>query len=89
MDKKMDKNLGTPCNIFVIKKEIFEAINGYDEKFDGRHGGEDTNFHDRFSQFIHKNNIDRGFRGEEKIFVYPDPAGFNKHMFHTSGRKDK
>ena len=71
------------CNTFVIRKKIFDDLNGYDEKFCGKHGGDDTDFSNRYAEMCYAGKILRGERAKSQVYVYPDPGSATKHLFHS------
>jgi len=77
---------GPHFNTFVIKKELFEALNGYDESYCGKYGGDDTDFADRYSKLAKAGKATRSSLGP-RMFVFPDPRKDVKQIFHGLRRK--
>jgi hypothetical protein len=69
-------------NSFVIRRELFERLGGYDERFCGRYGGDDIDFNDRYRELCR-----RGLARPEEVlgvgYVYPDPARDVRRLFHS------
>jgi predicted glycosyltransferase involved in capsule biosynthesis len=75
-------NAGSHENTFLIKKDIFNMLNGYDEKFCGSHGGDDTDFNKRYGQLHYNGKVKRSERCPYNMHVFPDPARDIKGLFH-------
>lgn len=80
-------NAGSHENSFLIKKSIFEQLNGYDEKFCGKHGGDDTDFNRRYGQLHYSGLVKRSERCPFNMWVFPDPARDVKSLFHHLRKK--
>jgi predicted glycosyltransferase involved in capsule biosynthesis len=74
------------CNTFAIKKEIFNKLDGYDQKFCGKYGGDDVDFNKRYAELHYKGEIKSSEKGP-LIFVYPDPRRDKKKIFHSLRNK--
>jgi glycosyltransferase involved in cell wall biosynthesis len=72
---------GHHANTFAMRKSIFDELGGYDEKFCGKYGGDDTNFSRRYGQHHYAGNCARHVNGPP-IYVYPDPRKDVKRQFH-------
>jgi predicted glycosyltransferase involved in capsule biosynthesis len=78
-----------PFNIFLLKREHFETLGGYEERYAGRYGGEDVNFANKYRDFLYsKGKATRAKKGF-MMYVYPDPARDVKEVFHSLRRKRK
>ena len=77
---------GMHANTFGIKKSIFEIMDGYDESFCGKYGGDDTNFAERYRQLHLEGIVKRHVMGPP-IGVYPDPRKDVKNIFHNLRKK--
>ena len=66
-------------NTFVISKERFEALGGYDESFCGKYGGDDKDFLARYRKMFGE----EGMLSPTPVFVYPPGVG----KFHELERK--
>jgi predicted glycosyltransferase involved in capsule biosynthesis len=69
-------------NTFVIKKDLFVDLNGYDEKFCGKYGGDDTDFSDRYSDLVKNRKALPSVKAKNTIYVFPDPRSDRKRLFH-------
>ena len=80
---------GNHANTFIMKKSIFcDLLNGYDLKFCGKHGGDDTNLNDRYGKlFYNGKQVERHSVAKNLIYVYPDPNKDVKRVFHKLRRK--
>ena len=77
---------GMHHNTFMMKKSLFYKLEGYDESFCGKYGGDDTNFSDRYSQLHGKGEAKRHILGPP-IYVYPDPNRDKLKVFHSLRRQ--
>jgi len=75
-------NAGSHYNSFCIRKTLFDNLGGYDERFCGKYGGDDTDFSKRYSELCNSGKAKRSIRGP-KMFVFPDPRRDVKKMFHS------
>lgn len=70
------------ANSFLIRRELFEQLGGYDEWFCGSYGGDDVDFNRRYAELCR-----RGLAQPEQVaglgFVYPDPARDVRRLFHS------
>jgi glycosyltransferase involved in cell wall biosynthesis len=73
-------------NSFMIRRSLFRALGGYDERFAGRYGGEDIDLNDRYRQLCR-----RGVARPEGVdgagYVFPNPARDVKRLFHSLSRE--
>lgn len=73
------------ANSFLIRRELFAALGGYDERFCGRYGGDDIDFNARYRALC-----GRGLARPEEVlgegYVFPDPARDAMRLFHSLGR---
>jgi predicted glycosyltransferase involved in capsule biosynthesis len=73
------------ANSFLIRRALFEALGGYDERFCGRYGGDDVDFNARYRRLC-----ERGQARPEEVrgagYVFPDPARDARGLFHSLGR---
>jgi predicted glycosyltransferase involved in capsule biosynthesis len=70
------------ANSFMIRRQLFEDMSGYDERFCGRYGGDDVDFNARYARLCAQGRAQpEDVAGEG--FVYPDPAKDAKNMFHS------
>lgn len=77
------KNVKSGCpNMFGIQKDIFNTLRGYDEKFCGKYGGDDTDFFRRF-----RKAGGTVTNGEALVYIYPNPRINND--FHNLHRYAK
>jgi len=76
---------GMHHNTFMIKRSIFEKLEGYDESFCGKYGGDDTDFSNRYSQLHKKGEAKRHVLGPP-IYVFPDPNRDVLKIFHSLRR---
>jgi len=75
-------NAGMHHNTFMIKTDIFMHLGGYNSKFCGKYGGDDTDFSSRYGDLHKKGGARRHVMGPG-IFVYPDPQKDVKNLFHS------
>ncbi len=79
------KELGVHSNSFVIRRNAFELLGGYDESFCGHYGGYDIDFNHRYQALV-----TAGKAKPEAVFgtgyVFPDPTGDRKGLFHRLER---
>jgi predicted glycosyltransferase involved in capsule biosynthesis len=73
-------------NTFVIKRDLFLSLNGYDEKFCGKYGGDDTDFANRYSILVKEGKASLSVKAISSIFVFPDPRADRKQLFHSLRR---
>lgn len=72
-------------NSFLIRRELFQRLGGYDERFCGRYGGDDVDFNRRYDRLC-----DDGLawpadvRGEG--FVFSDGGRDGEPLFHSLSR---
>ena len=72
-------------NSFVIRRQIWKELDGYDERFCGQYGGDDIDFNDRYQQLVEAGKASpKEVLGEG--YVFPDPGG-NRKIFHDLDRK--
>jgi hypothetical protein len=78
---------GVHANSFLIRREIFETLGGYDERFCGRYGGDDIDFNARYDRLCREGRARPAeVRGEG--YYYPDPARV-KELFHSLRRESR
>jgi predicted glycosyltransferase involved in capsule biosynthesis len=77
----IDDSRSVHGNSFMIRRELFERLGGYDEQFCGGYGGDDVDFNNRYTELC--------WQGLAKIedvlgqgYVFPDPARDLKKLFH-------
>ena len=73
---------GHHANTFMINKDVFMALEGYDEKFCGKYGGDDTDFSRRYSHLCRNEKKCSPHIVGPMIYVYPDPRRDVKKVFH-------
>lgn len=78
-------NGGMHHNTFMMQKKHFMELDGYDEKFCGKYGGDDTDFAYRYSLLVRDNKATRHILGPS-IFVFPDPNRDVQKIFHSLRR---
>lgn len=75
------------ANTFIIKKSIFcDLLKGYDEKFCGKYGGDDTDLNKRYGE-LHYTGLVKRHNVGPMIYVYPDPSKDIKRVFHDLRRR--
>jgi hypothetical protein len=86
-DKDLE-TVGSHANTFIMRKTVFcDLLNGYDLKFCGKHGGDDTDLSKRYGE-LHYNNkqVEKHVMAKNMIYVYPDPNKDIKKVFHSLRR---
>ena len=83
--KERGLNGGMHHNTFMIKRSLFEKLEGYDESFCGKYGGDDTNFSNRYSDLYKNGEAKRHVLGPS-IYVFPDPNRDVLKIFHSLRR---
>jgi len=68
-------------NTFAIRASVFHELKGYDPKFCGKYGGDDTDFSRRYGELHKQGKAKRHVMGPG-IYVYPDPKADRKRIFH-------
>ena len=80
-----EENSSVHGNSFLIRKELFDRLGGYDEVFCGKYGGDDVDFNARYREICR-----RGLAMPEEVrgkgYVFPDPARDVKNLFHSLPR---
>lgn len=70
------------ANSFCIRRALFQALGGYDERFCGQYGGDDIDFNARYHRLCQQE-----LALPEEVaglgFVFPDPARDRKGLFHS------
>jgi predicted glycosyltransferase involved in capsule biosynthesis len=72
-------------NSFLIRRELFERLGGYDERFCGRYGGDDVDFNVRYEALVQQ-GLARPAEVAGEGYVFPDPAKDVKKLFHSLPR---
>jgi hypothetical protein len=80
-----DETPSVHANSFMIRKEMFERLGGYSERFCGRYGGDDIDFNRRYEQLCQA-GLARPAEVQGEGFYYPDPA-FDRALFHSLRRE--
>lgn len=70
------------ANTFCMRSSIFSALNGYESRFCGKYGGDDTDLNNRYAALHRAGYVTRSIRGP-LIYVFPDPARDAKKIFHS------
>jgi len=79
---------GEHANTFVIRRDVHVMLGGYDEKFCGKYGGDDTDYSDRYGDLHRLGGCRRSdFASNGPIYVFPDPKSDRTHLFHDLRRK--
>lgn len=79
--------ISSHANTFTIKRCIFcDLLKGYDEKFCGKYGGDDTDLNKRYGELHYKGLVKRHNVGP-MIYVFPDPSKDVKQVFHDLRRR--
>ncbi|HLN32179.1 MAG TPA: glycosyltransferase [Gemmataceae bacterium] len=72
------------CNSYVIRKQLFERLGGYKERFCGRYGGDDIDFKTRYERLV-KDGLAKPSKVRGEGYFYPDPAHVPE-LFHSLRR---
>lgn len=79
-----------PFNIFLLKKDHFNTLGGYEGRYAGHYGGEDVNFANKYRDLLYsRGKAKRSVMCPHSMYVYPDPARDVKQVFHSLRRKKK
>lgn len=78
---EMGKSADQHYNSFAIRKSIFREMDGYDKRFCGQYGGDDTDFSRRYSELHAQGKAQRSVT-QGLIYVYPEPKWDRQHIFH-------
>jgi predicted glycosyltransferase involved in capsule biosynthesis len=80
-----DDSPSVHLNSFMIRKDLFDLVGGYDERFCGRYGGDDMDFNQRYQRLCQA-----GLAKQEEVFsqgyVFPNPNKDLKRLFHSLAR---
>jgi predicted glycosyltransferase involved in capsule biosynthesis len=72
------------CNSFMIRRELFFRLGGYNERFCGKYGGDDIDFNSRYDQ-LSRNGLAKAPEVRGEGYYFPDPA-YVKELFHSLRR---
>lgn len=73
-------------NSFMIRRELFTKLGGYDERFCGRYDGDDVDVNARYDRLC----AIGAARPADVIgegYVFPDPAHDSRKLFHSLNRE--
>jgi glycosyltransferase involved in cell wall biosynthesis len=76
-------------NTFGIRRSIFELMGGYDDKYCGRHGGDDVDFSHRYGKLHYAGQVARSKSHAALVYAFPDPARDPLRIFHSLRRGTK
>jgi hypothetical protein len=79
-----DQMEGVHINSFMIRRELFDRLGGYDERFCGRYGGDDVDFQDRYERLA-RAGLARPAEVRGRGYFFPDPSRV-PHLFHSLRR---
>jgi glycosyltransferase involved in cell wall biosynthesis len=79
-----DQTAGVHANSFLIRKAIFERLEGFDERFCGHYGGYDIDFNTRYDRLC-QTGLARPAEVQGEGYFYPDPDHV-QHLFHSLRR---
>jgi predicted glycosyltransferase involved in capsule biosynthesis len=82
-----DQTSGVHANSFLIRRELFERLGGYHERFCGRYGGDDIDFNERYERLC-RAGLARPAEVQGSGYYYPDPA-FDRALFHKLRRQPR
>jgi hypothetical protein len=82
-----DQGEGVHANSFLIRREVFDRLGGYDERFCGRYGGDDIDFNTRYDQLC-RAGLARPAEVRGEGYFYPDPSRV-PHLFHSLRRNPR
>jgi len=75
-------------NTFCIRRDIHvNLMHGYDDRFCGKYGSDDTDYSDRYGVLFREGKVKRSEKLKSMIYVFPDPKHDRKHIFHDLRRK--
>lgn len=75
--------IDTHYNTFCIRRFIHVCLlHGYDEKFCGKYGGDDTDYSSRYGELHYSGIVNRSVAVNACVLVFPDPKADRKHFFH-------
>jgi hypothetical protein len=72
-------------NSFMVRRELFRRLGGYDERFCGRYGGDDIDFNERYERLCRAGMAQPAEVAGEG-YVFPNPARDVKGLFHSLPR---
>lgn len=84
----VEETVSVHGNSFVIRRELFELLGGYDERFCGRYGGDDIDFNARYEALCRQGLAQPEEMASVEGYVFPDPARDHKGLFHKLPRDD-
>jgi predicted glycosyltransferase involved in capsule biosynthesis len=79
-----DQAEGVHLNSFLIRRELFERLGGYDERFCGRYGGDDVDFQARYQRLVGA-GLARSAEVRGRGYFFPDPSRVPQ-LFHSLRR---
>jgi len=75
--------LGYHCSSYLMKKSIFyDLLGGYDKKFCGRYGKEDSDLIIRYRDLVSKGLVEKHSKCPHTSYVFPNPNGDKLQLFH-------
>jgi predicted glycosyltransferase involved in capsule biosynthesis len=75
-------------NTFAVSRRLWKQSGGYDEKYCGKYGGDDKEFHGRVKEIV----TEKGYivkHEQAEMWVYPDVRVDKYDMFHNLKRRSK
>jgi len=74
--------VGVHYNTFAMRRTLFKLLGGYDPKFCGKYGGDDTDLSQRYGELHRKGVCARHEMANAVMYVYPDPKWDRLKVFH-------
>lgn len=76
-------------NTFCIRRYIhIDLLRGYDDRFVGKYGGDDTDYSERYRKLCREQNlVQPSAQSKNHVYVFPDPKSDRFKMFHSLRRQ--
>lgn len=87
-DKRGD-HVDQHYNTFCMRREVFlDMLKGYDDKFVGKYGGDDTDLSERYRLLCRRDKLVLPAKqSPNHVYVFPDPKSDKLKLFHSLRRQ--